>query len=270
MFNRWFATTVLVLITAPVIRSYIPACYVYGLKDAQGRETCARCRQGHFDTNNKLECQACDHNCMECAVSQNNCTDCWPGFLLSGSICEKCVDNCMICKTKTSCTVCNMSYYLKSESACSPCMKGCEHCTSSKTCNRCMHGHTLVKNHGTVSCVSSGMGWIAWLIAFGSCGVFTLFMLTGWLKARQQRQVEERVKLIADLAAAANVNPGMTRANESMSVTDAPPDGMILREMEDFSISRIEHRMDIDHTLDDYHIRDSLEIDNDNLQEPTL
>ncbi len=269
MFKKWLTTTILLLITAPVIRSYIHACYVYGLKDSQGRETCSRCRQGHYAANHNLECHTCDHICMDCSISANNCTDCWPGFLLSGHTCEKCIDNCMICKTKTSCTVCNSSYYLKSESVCAPCMPGCEHCTASKTCNRCKPGYTLVKNHGIISCVNGGMGWIAWSIAFGSCGVFTLFMLIGWLRARQQRQVDERVKLIADLAAAANVNPNRMANNDTMNVSVAPPDGMILREMEDFSISRIEHRLE-EHTLDDYNIRDSLEIDNDHIQEPTL
>ena len=52
-----------------------------------------------------------------------------------------------------------------------------------------------------------------------------------------------------------------------MSVIEAPPGAPEAKDMDEFSISRIEHRFD-DITLDDYHIRDSLE--QDNMEEPTL
>ena len=219
------------------VRTDIGNCSVYGLNDAAGEKTCFSCQLGYYLEQNRKQCSACISSCRTCSGRKDHCTSCRAEHLLRGSNCERCIDNCSECHDLKTCISCNAGYFINGDHQCSACPEKCSRCSTDSTCLECATGYVLVTKQEKQYCTRSGMGSAAWIIgALGSSLVCIIF-LTSWWRSKQKQNELQSEEIMKGMAAGIN--------SEGHPAEPSPE-----YELNDFGVSRIEHRVE-DNTLDE-------------------
>ena len=218
--------------------SSIDHCATYGLKTADGRETCFKCDGGHYEANMGTTCNKCKAPCKECHYSGDHCTECNPGFLVEDYSCRACLPNCLRCNRIDTCRECESGYFLAEKGLCGKCPVNCLKCSSSTVCLECAPGMSVSKSTAHQICIDPRAGSIGWAIAITTISLISLIFVTSWWRARQQRMIAESEQIIQGPSQTGTV-PVLEQGGN---------------ELTDFSLSHIEHRQE-DITLDDYQLK---------------
>ena len=257
------AVCLTLLTIIPQVLTDIDNCSVYGMKDSNGRETCFNCKIGYYTIDNNRRCGECASHCRTCSGEQTRCTTCHDGHILRLSSCEKCVDNCFQCRDLKTCHMCNSGYFINTESKCDACKSGCSICRTADTCTECNKGYVLATKEDVPICVRDGIGPALMAVMGLASGFVCLLFLVGWYRSSQVRHNKQSEEIIQGMVNNVSVDgqkTGEGAGNENGEY-----------ELNDFGVSRIEHRME-DNTLDEsqFNAQALGDIEDTNNEQPTL
>lgn len=179
--------------------SSIDHCLVYGLKNAQGNETCYDCAEGWFVEKDPTRCLACSPKCAACKYQRDSCTKCRDGYMIDGSTCTACISHCNRCSDDKTCLECFDYYYRNSSGQCSPCPLDCIQCKTGSDCSKCVEGFKRIKVEGNFACFKSGISITAWVcIILSTAALIVIFYVTWW-HSRQNKLMLESDQIISEV-----------------------------------------------------------------------
>lgn len=245
MQSRSLVLAPLLLILSQFVSPLIEHCGIYGSKTPQGDDTCFKCSAGWYASNNPpTVCSRCSSACYECQYQPGNCISCPLKYFMYNGTCTNCPDNCDLCASKVSCLTCSDGYFRRFDNFCARCDSNCLKCDSLTTCDACEIGYDLHIVNGRRICVKPGFMSLFWIVLITLLSCSFMIGLTSWWRSRQEFQLRESEKMMAELA---------DQGGDPNLPTDQVLDPNMSHMVADFNVSQIDHRPD-EASVDEYKI----------------